>query len=66
MTQSTGRSESLSDRPKPREVREVGDVANGQRWNGATWEPAGTEGVASVPAPRHHHGAAAAVTHPGR
>ncbi len=65
MTQNTGKP--ANDRSVPRkEQPEVGHSVDGQRWNGSAWEPAGAEGVASIPSPRHHHVAAPVVTYPRR
>ena len=65
MTPNTGKP--LNDRPVPRmEQHEVGHAFDGQRWNGSAWEPAGAEGVASVPAPRRHHDPEPVVMYPGK
>jgi hypothetical protein len=68
MTQNTGKP--VNDKSVPRKERpEVGHAVDGQRWNGSAWEPAGAEGVASIPSPRqprHHHVAAPIVTYPRR
>jgi hypothetical protein len=68
MTQNTGKP--VNDRSVPRnEHHEIGHAVDGQRWNGSAWEPAGAEGVASIPPPRqphHHHVAAPEVMYPRR
>jgi len=65
MTQNTGMP--LTDRRVPRkEQPEVGHTVDGQRWNGSAWEPAGAEGVASIPSPRHHPDAAPVVMYPSK
>jgi hypothetical protein len=64
MTKNAGKVPSLNARPSPREKYAVSQVVDGQRWNGSTWEPAGAEGVASIPTPRHPQDAALVVTYP--
>ncbi|HEX6887982.1 MAG TPA: hypothetical protein VF143_07735 [Candidatus Nanopelagicales bacterium] len=49
MTDTPGESPRATP-PRP-EVHELGQVIDGQRWNGHTWEPAGGEGIASATAP---------------
>ena len=66
MTQNTGKVQSLNVMPSPREKYAVSEVVNGQRWNGSTWEPAGAEGVASIPTPRQSQDAASVVMYPRR
>ena len=61
-TSSAGQAQSLNDVPVPHEVHEVGHSVNSKlRWTGSAWEPAGAEGVASVPTPRQHEDVPVAV-----